>query len=80
MKTVRDGQIVWPYCPRCGCRLELNETEKGEFYFRHYGERGSLFSEILGIRYVDARGCACVDDYWALDDRIIYQGTRETFL
>lgn len=75
MKTVRDGQIVWPYCPRCGCRLEMNKTPRGEFYFRHYEGRSALLSDFPNIVYVDARGCMCVDDVWALDDRIIYLHT-----
>lgn len=73
MKTVRDGQLVWPYCPRCGCRLELLK-EGEEFYFRHFEGRKAILGDIFPeLVYVDARGCMCVDDVWALDDRILHQ-------
>lgn len=72
MRTVRDGQIVWPYCTRCGCRLEMFEEDKN-FYFRHYEGRKLLFGDISGYMFVDARGCLCINEIWSVDDRIIPQ-------
>jgi len=40
MKTVRDGQKVWPYCEECGCRLALTESPynpKDQITARHFG-------------------------------------------
>lgn len=75
MKTVRNGQMVWPFCTRCGCRLEMVIGSDDQVYFRHYDIYRALFGEPqVSAIYVDARGCMCVDDIWALEDRIIYQG------
>lgn len=76
MKTVRDGQIVWPFCTRCGCRLDMFK-EKDEFFFRHYPSSQKAIADLLGIpewNFRDARGCACIDEIWSLEDRILYQG------
>lgn len=54
MKTVRNGQKVWPYCSECGCRLEI--FENGMFVsLRHFGS----FDK-------DARGhkCSKLDLEW----------------
>jgi hypothetical protein len=43
--TVRDGQIIWPNCTECGCRLK---------------NRGEIWSHFLNWnRTADARGCKC---------------------
>lgn len=53
MKTVRDGQKVWPYCDICGCRLDIRRTSGfhevvGHFIVRHFG-----------YGWQDARGHSC---------------------
>lgn len=50
----------------------MNQTEHGELYLRHFQRRSKFFADLSDIVYVDARGCMCVDDAWAVDDRIIY--------
>ena len=42
MKTVRNGQRVWPYCSSCGCRLEIAESSgahsfDGMLIVKHFG-------------------------------------------
>jgi hypothetical protein len=60
MKTVRDGQIVWPYCAECGCRLNINEwSDKRKApvitHFMKAFQNGK-----------DARGhkCSLIYEYW----------------
>lgn len=50
MRVVRDGQLVVPSCPDCGCRLEKFHSTllKGQAY-RHFD----------GYPNRDARGCNC---------------------
>lgn len=66
MKTVRDGQKVWPYCEECGCRLQV----AGNFVGHWYGE-----TKITGLHEItvisDARGCKCskLIDFWVLDSK-----------
>jgi hypothetical protein len=44
----RDGQLVWPTCPECGCRLNLIPMD--EFTLcQHFGLNSKK----------DARGCTC---------------------
>ena len=41
----REGQLVVPTCPHCGCRLE----KKTGVYYKHFGSDCDY----------DARGCKC---------------------
>lgn len=36
MKTIRDGQKVWPYCENCGCRLDYEDFSNTEYKFFHF--------------------------------------------
>jgi hypothetical protein len=56
VNVVRDGQKVWPTCPECGCRLNIEVMEEWTC-LSHFG----MDSE------KDARGCICVlfdKNYW----------------
>lgn len=49
MTNIRNGQIVWPYCEECGCRLLVSPTYRLNSYLLcHFG--------ILGK---DAKGHEC---------------------
>lgn len=49
----RDGKLVVPTCPDCGCRLrEMQIAISEPVYFSHYGFR-------FGTDTHDARGCKC---------------------
>lgn len=75
MKHVREGQIVWPYCSDCGCRLEMFEAKDDRFYFRHYeGFFAILGDSPMSAVMLDARGHMCSQSVWSLDDRILPQG------
>ena len=59
VEFVRNGQKVWPTCPECGCRLEMD------------GDTTEPDSEIIVYHYQyhpdrDARGhkCNLLSDYW----------------
>lgn len=45
--AVREGRLVVPTCPSCGCRLEKKDT--------HYAH----FMKWAGWVKKDARGCRC---------------------
>lgn len=68
MKTVRDGQIVAPYCPECGCRLNTWKINREDeyIYAEHY--MGEFLFDI------DARGCECtlVNEFWVKQTRLVY--------
>lgn len=50
-ETVRDGQIVWPFCPTCGCRLDITLLHKSNLaLLQHYWHPEEA---------KDARGCDC---------------------
>ena len=59
--NVRNGQIVWPACPECGCRL---------FYHRLWGV--SYLAHKLRDTEHDARGCKCslVGEWWEATDQL----------
>lgn len=67
MKTVRDGQKVWPYCSDCGCRLEIHHafqyTDQHHILYTHYG----------GDQDRDSRGhtCKSVDKLWISSPKLI---------
>lgn len=45
---IRDGKLVWPTCPECGCRLDMYAMEEWTDCM-HFGPNNM----------VDARGCFC---------------------
>lgn len=61
VNTVRDGQIVWPTCPECGCRV---------FYHRLWGLE-YLAHKLDGMGK-DAMGhtCSLLHEYWPMDHTI----------
>jgi hypothetical protein len=68
MKTVRNGQKVWPFCPECGCRLSITQitiktVEK--LRIEHYS---------FGIR-LDERGHDCLligSEWFVLPETLSY--------
>jgi hypothetical protein len=68
MKTVRNGQKVWPYCSDCGCRLEVNwvfeNTEQEHALVVHFYD---------GIINKDARGhsCSLVDKMYLANRKML---------
>lgn len=58
MKTVRDGQRVWPYCSECGCRANVIPYADG-YVLKHFHGAWSTYSPHI----IDARGCRC-DTYF----------------
>ncbi len=64
MKTVRNGQKVWPYCEECGCRLQVS----GNLAQHWWGEKEETAPHTFTV-YSDARGCRCSSliDFWFLD-------------
>ena len=67
MKTVREGQIVWPYCGECGCRLWVGGYAPKLVAIEH-------FMEWLDDK--DARGheCTLLYEQWIDKESNIYQG------
>lgn len=57
MNAIRDGKIVAPTCPECGCRL----TKAGDGYLSHFFKDGEAKT--------DARGCKCKSllKYWPIN-------------
>lgn len=66
METVREGQLVAPFCPECGCRLHYLDHMEDLYHLNHFkGEKGR-----------DARGCLCslVNKTWLEQRDKIYAG------
>jgi len=61
MKTVRNGQKVWPYCEECGCRV---------FYHRLWG--AEYLAHKLKDKETDKQGhrCSEIGNWWKVDDNI----------
>lgn len=61
MEMVREGRIVWPTCPECGCRLFYHKLWGAEYLAHKLKDRGT-----------DARGCKCamILDWWPVPDKV----------
>lgn len=72
METVRDGQKVWPYCSRCGCRLQLSYLFKEKntvIAYHYYGSfdtdsRGHKCKSVFESHYVSSES---VQDFEIID-------------
>ena len=74
MEMVRDGQIVWPYCEECGCRLNISGSKErswvGKVLLTHY----------TNLEYNrDARGHKCTKlfDFHEVKRSLLYRGVAQ---
>lgn len=59
-KIVRDGKLVDPTCPSCGCRLKHSD----KYYYHHMGSQEGK----------DARGCLCKEykTLFEIKEKVMY--------
>lgn len=66
---MRDGQVVWPTCDDCGCRLDITEA--------YFARDGFMLEHFWHSYERDARGCKCPQ---LLQETIVYGPEFETFV